>query len=498
MLRRGQSPVIGGPGADVRLRLAAAFGEARDGDPALAGWEVDRGTAAAVRQSAQQLLGVLKRFEAEDDAVRADFAASGGGSADSPLTDTERTALLLGLAFPDRIGLAKGNSQQEGRYKLSGGREAHFHRPKEDPLAREKWIVVAELSGDSPGDRGSGRVYLAAPFPEPLLSRAPDFAPLFRESELVFWNPSAGAAQGRAVRSFGEIRLSEAPLPQPSPEAILSAVLEGLRGSLGLRALPWSKSLLSFRARVQFLRGSAAAAAAAGAASSGASAPTSPSGLVRGAEDLPDLSDVALLATLEHWLAPYLGGVARKDQLAAMDVDSAVRGLLTREQLRLVEEATPTHFETPAGSRVALDYEQAVRNGGVPVLSVKLQEMFGFEGRPSIAGVPLRLTLTDPGGKAIQVTSDLPGFWASPAYAATIKDMRRAYPKWEWPDDPRAANPTARTKKKTEQLLAQQQGGGGGGGGGGAAAAGAAAGSKGRGGGAAAAGADKKKTKRGR
>jgi ATP-dependent helicase HrpB len=130
-----------------------------------------------------------------------------------------------------------------------------------------------------------------------------------------------------------------------------------------------------------------------------------------------------------------------------VDVDSALRGLLTREQLRLVDEAAPTHFTAASGSRVAIDYASAAANGGVPVVELRLQELFGYAQSPRIAGVPLCISLLSPAGREAARTSDLASFWTSPGgYAAVRKDLRGRYPRHHWPEDPLTAPPTARRK----------------------------------------------------
>jgi ATP-dependent helicase HrpB len=159
--------------------------------------------------------------------------------------------------------------------------------------------------------------------------------------------------------------------------------------------------------------------------------------------------DEALLASLEAWLAPFLHGVASKAQLAQVDVDVAMRSLLSPAQLRVVEDVAPTHFTAPSGSRLPIDYEQCALNGGVPVLEVRLQEMFGFTRSPDVAGVPLCLSLLSPAGREVARTSDLSSFWRSPSgYAAVRKDLRARYAKHSWPEDPLTAAPTSRRKTK--------------------------------------------------
>ena len=240
--------------------------------------------APGAAQGAAQLRSLLR--EGQQGA-----GPAAGGAA---LSGDTATAFILGLAFPDRIGRQRPGSQADGRKALAGGNEAAFQ--KGEPLAAEPWVVVPEMEATN---AASGRPYKAAPFPEALLSHAA-FAALHSDAAVVFWNPSAGGVQGRRRRSFGDIVLSETPLPPPLPaEQQLAAVLEGLAATGLQRSLPFTKTLTAWRARVVFLACHAQ--------------PPLP---------LPDLRDAALLANASHWLAPFLGGVATKQQLASVNLDA--------------------------------------------------------------------------------------------------------------------------------------------------------------------------------
>ena len=111
---------------------------------------------------------------------------------------------------------------------------------------------------------------------------------------------------------------------------------------------------------------------------------------------------------------------------------------------RLDAEA-PTHFEAPTGNRFALDYDGA----GAPALHIRVQELFGLKAHPAIANgrLPLTLNLLSPAHRPIQITRDLPGFWAG-SWAAVRTDMRGQYPRHVWPEDPANALPTARAKPR--------------------------------------------------
>ena len=424
LLRKGPFAIVGGPGADVRVRIAALRGRLADGDAQLGGWDVDRGVAARVWDTSAQLFDQLVSFCAQqqrdggDDDPTPAVALDGEG-------DPWAAGLLLSLAYPDRIG--KARSGKDGGYTLASGKRAGFWRPQEEPLTAcgSPWLVAADVDGDATRPA----IRAAAPLPADAASH-PWLAPLVETEERVYWNPTAGAAGARRVRSLGAIVLAEDTLPAPQGEALAAALAAGIREHLGLSALKWSRDTRAWRARVQFLATCAPAAAAAA-----------------GVPALPDLSDGALLATLEAWLAPFLPGVTTKAQLANTDVGTALRAMLTPAQLRFVDEAAPTHFTAPTGSRLPIDYESCATNGGVPAVEVRLQEMFGCTQSPRIANVPLCMTLLSPAAREVARTSDLASFWTSPGgYAAVRKDMRGRYPKHVWPADPLSEPPTNKRK----------------------------------------------------
>ena len=425
LLRKGPSAIVGGPGADVRVRIAALRGRLADGDAQLGGWDVDRGVAARVADTSAQLFDQLQSFCAQRDGDAGDDDPAASVTLDGE--DPWAAGLLLSLAYPDRIG--KARSGKEGSFTLASGKRAGFWRPQEEPLTAcgSPWLVAADVDGDATRPA----IRAAAPLPVEAASHA-WLAPLVETQDRVYWNPTAGAAAARRVRCLGSIVLAEDTLPAPQGEALANALAAGIREHLGLSALKWSRDTRVWRARVQFLATCAPGTAAAA-----------------GVPALPDLSDGALLASLEAWLVPFLTGVTTKAQLANTDVSVALRAMLTPAQLRFVEEAAPTHFTAPTGSRIPIDYESCATNGGVPAVEVRLQELFGVTRSPSIAGVALCMTLLSPAAREVARTSDLASFWTSPGgYASVRKDMRGRYPKHVWPEDPMMEPPTSKRKPK--------------------------------------------------
>jgi ATP-dependent helicase HrpB len=395
-----RDPLRAAPGArdpDVRLRIDVLHGA-----PPPAGMEVDRGALQRIRQSIERLERELTR------AVDASGETRGSALAQSPDAQ-DAVALLLAFAYPDRIGRAREGGG--GRYLLSGGRGAAFAGPT--ALARSEYIVVAALDL---GQR-EARIELAAPLELPLLEK--HFAAAIEERDTVGWDARIEALLARRQARLGALLLRDEPLPSPDAAAVSVAVLDGIR-TLGLAALPWRPELTQWRARVAFARAQ------------------EPDGA------WPDVSDGALLASLETWLAPWLGGVTRREQFARIDLRGALHGLLDRRAQRRLDEFAPTHLVVPSGSRVAIDY-----GGATPTLAVRLQEVFGLNESPTIAGgrVPVTMELLSPARRPVQVTRDLASFWAR-GYAEVRRELKGRYPKHYWPEDPHQAEATRRIRPR--------------------------------------------------
>jgi ATP-dependent helicase HrpB len=375
--------------SDVRLRLDAL--RSGDGFDRVHGLAVDRGAVARVRQAAREWRRRIGLKSGEQTGEGRD------------------AGLVLAFAYPDRI--ARRRPGGEPRYALSGGRGALFTDP--EPLSAEEWLVAAELDGD----RREARIFLAAPIAKAEIEE--HFAESIRTTEAVEWDRRDEVVQARRQRRLFALVLDEHKLDKASPDALATAMVEGVR-AMGLACLPWTDELMKWRERVAFLRRH------------------DPDG------GWPDMSDQALLDGLEEWLAPYLAGITRRAHLARLDLPQAVRGMLDWDRARRLDELAPTHVVVPSGSRVPIDY-----SGEVPVLAVRLQEMFGCADTPRVANgrVALLLHLLSPARRPVQVTQDLASFWAN-AYKAVKADLKGQYPKHWWPDDPMQAEPTARAKPR--------------------------------------------------
>ncbi|MEW9837050.1 ATP-dependent helicase HrpB [Mesorhizobium marinum] len=320
----------------------------------------------------------------------------------------ELAGALLLQAWPDRVARARG---ERGRFVLANGSGAQLDPA--DPLAGETFLVVTDLQGKAQ----NARIASAA-----VVSEGDVRAAL--ASRIEMRRTTAFDRQKRTVRvretaMLGAITLSERMLPAPTGADADEAILEAIRQH-GLSLIDWQKEAETLRQRLSWLH-------------RGLGAPW------------PDVSDEALVATLDDWLRPFLRGEASLARIDAGTLRDALTSLVPHDLQRRVASLAPTHFDAPSGSRVPILYE-----GEWPVLAIRVQELFGLDVHPSIANgkVPLTLELLSPAHRPIQKTRDLPGFWRG-SWADVRADMRGRYPKHVWPDDPLAAEATARAKPRS-------------------------------------------------
>ncbi|NJM84139.1 MAG: ATP-dependent helicase HrpB, partial [Tabrizicola sp.] len=309
---------------------------------------------------------------------------------------------MAALAYPDRIGLRRNGDAP--RWLLSGGKGAVMDAGT--PLSTARLIVATDLDEK---DR-EARIRQAIPISEAELRAL--FADRLCWCEVCEWSRREGRVLARRREMLGAIALEDRAWSDAPPEAMAEAALEGIR-DLGL---PWSDAAQRFRARMALARG----------------------------PDWPEVSDEALLASARDWLLPFLQHARTAADLRALDMVPALRSLLDHDRLARLDRLAPAAFETPLGRRIPIDYD-----GEAPAIEVRLQEMFGVTRHPVVgaARLPLRITLLSPAGRPVQVTMDLPGFWAR-SYADVRKDMRGAYPRHPWPEDPTLAEPTLRAKPR--------------------------------------------------
>ncbi|CAN7166530.1 ATP-dependent helicase HrpB [Phyllobacterium sp. LjRoot231] len=355
----------------------------------------------------------LSRFQRErgDRATRArSLAKRLAGRETTSAADPDSVGRLLIGAYPDRIAKARGNGQFTGQYTLANGRGGEV-----DPatsLAKSSWLVVADLAGRA----GRARILAAAEVTEAEIRDA--LADRIVSGRQVTYDPARNALQARDATRIGAIALSEKTLPAPSGDEADLGVIAAVRVH-GLDILPWSKEATILRRRLAWLH-------------QGLGAPW------------PAMDDDALTATLDDWLLPFLKGAAQLNQIPAHVPIEGLRSLVPYDLQRKIDTLAPTHFEVPTGSNIPIRYDE-----GEPVLSVRVQELFGLGTHPAIAGgtIPLLLELLSPAHRPIQITRDLPGFWKG-SWADVRSDMRGRYPRHVWPEDAGSATPTSRAKPR--------------------------------------------------
>ena len=390
----GERDILRGAGADLHSRLSLVAGETRGG----------RGSQSGVqraRQLARQFQGYLKRRPSPQ-----------------AVSDPEHPrwlGCLLAFAYPDRVAQQRRAGGAE--YRLANGRAALF--AEADGLMKHAWLVVADL-GSRQGQREE-RIYLAAEL-EPQLFEAV-LAEQVSSLEVLDWDEREGALRAERQRKVGELVLAREALSGLDAQQRSRAML-GLVRRKGLALLPWTPELRQWQARVALLRTLDLSS--------------------KDASDWPDVSDAALLATLESWLQPYLDKVSRLSHFASLELSGILHSLLPWPLPQRLDELAPRSVQVPSGSRISLDYHEQP-----PVLAVRLQELFGLADTPRIAGgrQVVKLHLLSPARRPVQVTQDLANFWRS-TYAEVKKDLKGRYPKHYWPDDPLIAEPTARAKPR--------------------------------------------------
>ncbi|WEM42693.1 ATP-dependent helicase HrpB [Photobacterium sp. DA100] len=322
---------------------------------------------------------------------------------------SEWIAPLLAAGFPDRIALSRG---KDSRYQLANGQGAMMM--PDEPLADEELLVVADIVKTRQGD---SRIFSAVPAQLTELQRA--LPHLFRWREWLDWDDKKGRLSAEKHLCCGKLVLERQPMGEPEPAKASEALLNAVQRK-GLALLPWSKSaegLLSrARCAIEWLPELA----------------------------LPAMDDDALLEDAEAWLLPYMNGMKTLKALERLDLVAALEARLGWDKKQKLDEALPTHYTVPTGSRYAIRYQP----GQYPVLAVKLQEMFGEKSSPMIANgkVAVVLELLSPAQRPLQITRDLAAFWQG-SYREVQKEMKGRYPKHPWPDDPASHAPTKKTKK---------------------------------------------------
>lgn len=315
--------------------------------------------------------------------------------------DPTRLGPLLALAYPDRIAQARGGP---GRFRLRGGTAAWV--PPGDALAGARFVVAADLDGR----RDGARIRLGAALDEADVLAVAGGA--VREHRSIRWDRERGDLVEQVARTLDRLDLGTVVRRPPPGEATTEALLGHVRRSR-LAALPMDAAA-PLRARVAFARS------------------VDPDG------GWPDLTDEALLRDLDRWLAPFLAGATSRRDVEAVDVTAALTALLPPGGAAALDRLAPEHLPLPGGRRARVDYE----GERAPAIHVRVQDLYGVAEHPTVGGgrVPVVVHLLSPAGRPVQVTSDLPGFWAG-SWREVRRELAGRYPKHHWPEDPTGRGP---------------------------------------------------------
>lgn len=320
---------------------------------------------------------------------------------------------LLALAYPDRIAQRRPGST--GKFLLANGKGAVISNA--DRLGKCDFLVAIDLD-----DRGrEAQIRLAAGLSGEMLEAAT--ADRWQRATETFWSSQEQCVVARNVVRLDALIIEETPRRLDDASDLLRAMLDGVR-EMGLSALPWSDESRSFCARAEMARRLD----------------------LSGTQTWPEMSDGALIQSIDTWLSPWLDGITRRAHLSKLPLLEALQLRIGADGVRRLDDWLPTHIVVPTGSRIRIDYIDDL----APCASMRMQEVFGLATTPRLAlgKIPVTFKLLSPAQRPLQITSDLASFWRN-AYADVRKDMRGRYPRHYWPEDPLQAEPTRRIKPRS-------------------------------------------------
>jgi ATP-dependent helicase HrpB len=329
--------------------------------------------------------------------------------AENSPVDPWQTGLLLAYAYPERIAAARpGNNAQ---FQLANGKIASIgHR---DDLAHESWLAVAHLDARE----GMGKIWMAAPL------NPKDLMPMVKTKEVISWDRKKGGLVALTEVRIGAIILGSRPLAKVEKGDATKAILEAIREE-GEHLLNFDEETEQLILRIASLK---------------SWNPT---------HNWPNWSVAILCENPETWLEPYLSGVTKNEDFKKLNLSQILLFSLDLEQQKQLDDLAPASIAVPSGSKIKIEYRS---QGDIPLLSVRLQELFGLLETPKVNNgkVSLLIELLSPGYKPVQLTQDLKSFWSN-GYFEVKKELKRRYPKHEWPEDPISAEAVRGVKRKNQ------------------------------------------------
>ena len=391
-----RSPLARDHGTDLSGQLAVVMGEQ-------ACHSQYKGWLKRTQQQAKILERLVQNIQTEQHTT------------DKTLNPDNIIGFLLACAYPDRI--ARRKPDRQNHYLLCNGRTATLAQG--DELNNSKWLAVAELGGtmNRDGKGSNDRIFSACVLDAALLDN--QLSDLIVEKDILHWDEQTDRFTAEHICTIGKLVIHRQRIERIPVDARRNALIELIK-KRGINLLPWNLSTRQWQSRVMLLNR-------------------------LGLELWPDVSDTYLQETIETWLAPYLDSISKLSDFQRLDLQSILSGLLPWPLPKLLDELAPKTIKVPSGSNIRIDYTQSP-----PVLSVKLQEMFGCLDTPSIANgrIKLMLHLLSPAQRPLQITQDLAGFWKN-SYSEVKKEMKGRYPRHPWPDNPEQALPTKYTKRRS-------------------------------------------------
>ncbi len=317
--------------------------------------------------------------------------------------DPPPLAVLLAEAFPENIAKRRDVAGED--WLTAGGRGLRL-----DPastLVRAQWLAIGDAQGEAKGARITGAIELTEAEVQRWLAHR------IERRSVLRWIADDRRVEALVEGRLGAIAMARGSDPAPDPAAIRTFLVERIRAD-GLDLVPFGKASLALIKRARFA-------------------------------GIAPLAEQALVEDLDEWLGPLLG--RRLDAVDAGRLHEALRARLDYAGQQALERLAPAQFASPAGTSHPIDYDDP----GGPSVEVRVQALFGLDRHPGFGQPPqpLLLKLTDPGGKPLQTTRDLPGFWRG-SWKDVQRDMKGRYPKHRWPDAPWAEDPSLKTKNAFE------------------------------------------------
>ena len=324
------------------------------------------------------------------------------------------SGILLAVAFPDRIAMNRDGQNYD--YLLSNGAGALLNQ--RSTLLNEKMLVVADLGLSE--QQTNSLIYKACTISLDEIKR---FLPTYLQStDYLFWSLKENKLIAEKRLMLGKIIISRSPLAKVSKEQKQQALLNGVRKA-GLSILFWSEANKALLTRLRY---------------------ATRQYQLSGKKNVIDFSELTLINELEQWLGPFCIGITQPDQFKKIDLKAALLSRLSWEKQQQLDQDFPQTISVPTGSMIKLVYREQQE----PLLSVKMQELYGQAQTPSIfkGKIAVQLALLSPAMKPLQLTQNLSSFWSG-AYKEVQKEMKGRYPKHFWPDEPANAIATRKTKK---------------------------------------------------